>query len=99
MGHRTPRRERPAWWLPDTAPLGSPVTALASLGNKRASHPWTESRLLRSGASAAPGWRGGGAGSAASVNRRWYGSVQHRLTPVLLGLDTPVNSKPKLGRQ
>ncbi|MES9993653.1 MAG: hypothetical protein ABW098_17020 [Candidatus Thiodiazotropha sp.] len=34
-----------------------PSRRLSSLGNKRASHPWRESRLLHSGASAAPGWR------------------------------------------
>ncbi|MES9990722.1 MAG: hypothetical protein ABW098_02140 [Candidatus Thiodiazotropha sp.] len=32
-----------------------PSRRLSSLGNKRASHPWPESRLLHSGASAAPG--------------------------------------------
>ncbi len=34
-----------------------PSRRLSSLSNKRASHPWHESRLLHSGASAAPGWR------------------------------------------
>ncbi|MEW8025992.1 MAG: hypothetical protein AB2803_20060 [Candidatus Thiodiazotropha sp.] len=60
-----------------------PSRRLSSLGNKRASHPWHESRLLHSGASAAPGWRVGGGWSAASVRGRWYGSVQHQLTLVL----------------